>query len=236
MDHSEAVKQMTAERYLLNELAPDEREAFEEHVFDCPECTLDLRAGAALVDEAKAQLPGLATAVPAPLSARTRKPRTSWSDWFSRMRPAFAAPVFAALLLVLGYQNLVTFPALRASANQPHLLASVPVRGATRGGDHITINADRSHGFALPFDFYREPGAASYASYSFNLYDPQGKLAWTGDIAVPDDNQDGDKRISLAIPGATLQSGTYTVAVTGIGPHAERTEVERQIFDLHLTD
>ena len=53
MNHSEAVEQMTSERYLLNELAPDARDAFEEHVFDCPECALNLRAGALFVHEAK---------------------------------------------------------------------------------------------------------------------------------------------------------------------------------------
>ncbi len=236
MEHSEAVKQMAAERYLLNELAPDEREAFDEHVYDSPECALDLRAGAAFVDEAKAQLPDLAATLPSPLPAKARKPRTNWNDWFSWMRPAFAAPVFAALLLVLSYQNLVTFPALRATANQPRLLPSAPLRGATRGGDRLTITADRSHGFALPFELYRQPDAANYVSYSFQLYDPQGKLAWTGDLAVPDGRESGDQRISLAIPGAMLQNGAYTVAVTGVGPHGERTEVERQVFDLHLID
>jgi len=188
------------------------------------------------VDEAKAQLPDLTAATPAPSPTRTRKPRTNGSGWFSWVHPAFAAPVFAVLLLVVGYQNLVTFPALRAKANRPSILASAPLGGPTRGGDHLTITADRMHGVALPFDLDRQPDTASYASYSFALYDPQGKLAWTGDVALPADNQSGDRRISLAIPGAMLQNGAYTVAVSGIGPHGERTEIERRVFDLRLTD
>jgi len=236
MDHGEAVKQMAVERYLLNEMAPEEREAFEEHVFDCHACALDLRAGAAFVDEAKAQLPNLTATLPAPPTAGTRKPRTRWTDWFSWMRPAFAAPVFAALLIVLGYQNLVTFPALRARANEPRLLPALPLHGATRGGEILTITADRSHGFALPFDFYRQAEIADYAAYSFDLYDPQGKLSWTGTIAVPDDKQSPEQRISLEIPGATLRDGNYTVAVAGIGSHGERAEVARYVIDLHLTN
>ncbi len=62
MEHNEAVQQMAVERYLLDELTPELREAFEEHVFDCQECTLDLRAGVAFVEEAKVQLPGLVLA------------------------------------------------------------------------------------------------------------------------------------------------------------------------------
>jgi len=113
MDHSEAVEQMAAERYLLDELTPDAREAFEAHLFDCPDCALDLRAGAAFVEEAKVQLPGLTAAAPAPTPSRPREPKIKREWWLSWLQPAFAAPVFATLLLVVGYQNLVTFPALR---------------------------------------------------------------------------------------------------------------------------
>ena len=77
MDHTDAVQQMTAERYLLEELTPEERNRFEEHAFDCPECALDLRAGAAFVDEAKAQLPELEAKQPATRNG-TPKPRGRW--------------------------------------------------------------------------------------------------------------------------------------------------------------
>ncbi|MGA3071541.1 MAG: zf-HC2 domain-containing protein, partial [Terracidiphilus sp.] len=91
MDHNEAVEQMIAERYLLDELTPDAREVFEEHLFDCPECALDLRAGAAFVREAKAQLPELTSASPAPVSSRSRGFRARWDWWLSWLQPAFAA-------------------------------------------------------------------------------------------------------------------------------------------------
>ena len=45
MDHEAAVQQMVVEQYLLDELAPELRDEFEEHLFDCAECSLDLRAG-----------------------------------------------------------------------------------------------------------------------------------------------------------------------------------------------
>jgi len=240
MDHTEALKQMAAERYLLNELEAAEREAFEEHVFECDECAFDLRAGAAFVDEAKAQLPDLLATSPDTPRAKTVKPQRDNRGWFSWMRngmnPAFAVPTFAALLLIVGYQNLVTLPALRASADQPQLLASVPLHGATRGGERLTINADRVHGFVLPFELFRQPDAPNYASYSFVLSDSQGKLDWSGTIAVQNDHESGDQRISLVIPGAMLENGAYTVAVYGVGSQGERTEIEKQLFDLHLTE
>ena len=67
MDHTEAVQLMATERYLLGELSAEQREAFEEHFFECYECALDVRAEAAFIKEAKVQLPLMAVpaAVPA---------------------------------------------------------------------------------------------------------------------------------------------------------------------------
>jgi hypothetical protein len=236
MDHSEALQQMAAERYLLNELTPDVREAFEAHFFDCSECALDLRAGAAFVEEAKAQLPDLTSVSPVPIPSRSGTPKVKREWWLGWLRPAFAAPVFATLLLVIGYQNLVTYPSLRASANQPRLLPWTPLHGATRGGAALTITADRSHGVALPVDLPPQPSMGAYASYSFDLYDPQGKIAWTGPFAAPADNTGDDQRISVVIPGAMLKNGSYAIAVSGVTAHGERTEIDRYVFDLHISD
>jgi Putative zinc-finger len=231
MDHSEAVKQMAAERYLLNELTPEIRDEFEEHAFDCTECALDLRAGAVFVEEAKAQLPELTANPPAPVPSGFPKPRVKREWWFSWLRPSFAAPAFATLLIILGYQNLVTFPAMRTAASQPRLVPSTALRGATRGGPALTVTADREHGVALPIDLPQQPGIANYASYSLDLFDPQGKLAWTGAASAP-----GDQPLSLVIPGAMLRSGAYTVAVSGVGQHGERTAIDKFVFNLRVTD
>jgi len=236
MDHNEAVEQMIAERYLLDELTPDAREVFEEHLFDCPKCALDLRAGAAFVQEAKAQLPELTSAAPAPVPPRSHGFRAKREWWLSWLQPAFAAPAFATLLLVLGYQNLVTFPTLRTAAIQPRLVPLAPLHGATRGASHLAVTADRKHGVALPVNLPLEPGIANYISYSIDLYDPQGRLAWTGVVAAPGEVARGDQPLSLVIPGAMLRNGAYSVAVSGVAPHGERTVIERYVFDLLLTD
>ena len=56
MDHDVVVLQKTTERYLLGELDPDARHEFEEHFFDCPDCALDVRAGALFVEQSKVVL------------------------------------------------------------------------------------------------------------------------------------------------------------------------------------
>ena len=233
MNHSEALHQMAAERYLLDELTPDAREAFEEHVFDCQECALDLRAGAAFVEVAKTQLPGLSgAAVPSP--SRPHKAKREW--WLFWLRPAFATPAFASLLLVLGYQNLVTYPRLRAAASQPRLIPWTQLRGAMRGGAPLTITADREHGVALPVDLPSQPSEGAYASYSIDLRDPQGNLAFGGVVPAPGESDSGSQRLGLVIPGAMLRNGVYTLAVFGVAAHGERTVIDQYAFELRLTD
>src|ERR1700758_1532691 len=104
MDHEEAVRQNATERYLLDELDPELRDQFEEHLFDCQECALDVRAGAMFVEQSKVIL-----AEPQASYAVVQQParETAKRGWFAWLRPAFAVPVFALLLAVIGYQNFV---------------------------------------------------------------------------------------------------------------------------------
>jgi len=233
MNHIEAVDQMAVERYLLNDLTLDAREAFEEHAFECPDCALDLRASTAFVDEAKAQLPELA----AP-EARLRTPKSSEkrSLWRSLWRPAFVAPAFAAMLAVIAYQNVVTVPSLRESAAQPRLAPLVPLRPATRGATRPAFTADRARGLALPIELSGEPGAAPPTSYAFDLRGPKGELVWTGTLPAPPQDTDSDQPFSLTIPGRMLRCGSYSLTVSGIDAHGTRSLVDRYNFDIVLSD
>ena len=83
MDHKDAVRLNATERYLLNELDPDQLDQFEEHLFDCQECALDLRTGAMFVEQSKNLLEE-PTTVPKQAAPPVR---ASWLSW---LRPAFA--------------------------------------------------------------------------------------------------------------------------------------------------
>ncbi len=243
MDHSEARQQMLTEKYLLNELPPDVRDAFEEHVFDCPECAMDLRAAVAFVDEAKAQLPELTAQLPHGAEVDP-KPQTGSGNGAARKRglfdwlrplfasPAFAAPVFATLLAIVGYQNLVTYPALREASTEPRLLSSVALHVGARGGEPTVVEASRKQGVLLQIEV---PEQAAYATYAVDLYDPKGKLAWTRKFsASATPAQDGT--LSVEIPGAGLQQGSYSLAISGVSAAGQSTEIARRGFDVHLND
>jgi hypothetical protein len=229
MNHTEAVDQMAAERYLLNELTSDARNAFEEHAFDCAECAVDLRAGALFVQEAKDQLPGLASS-----QAKSGEKKTSNRRGFSFFlwRPAFAVPAMAALLVVVGYQNFVTFPALRRLATEPQVAPMAALRPSARGASRPTFTADRVHGLALPIDLVTEPGQKAASSYSFELRDAQGRITWTGTLPAPQQESDSDQSFSLTIPGGMLRNGSYSLTVTSVTAQGDRIPVEQYNFDI----
>lgn len=233
MNHNEAVEQMAVERYLLGELDSDAREDFEEHMFGCPECALDARVATVFIEEAKAQLGEVAPSQPELKGAgQKEKGRTHWFSW---LRPAFAIPVFAALLLTIGYQNLITFPALRQAAGEPAVIPVAPLSGVTRGDMRTIVVADRAHGIAVPVDIPLDPAIGSFSSYSFELYNPQGRLAWSGSIPAPAQRSAGDLQLSIVMPGKMLKDGTYSVSISGTGAHGESTPIERYVFNVALT-
>lgn len=233
MEHNEAIQQMLAERYLLGELSADQRDAFEEHAFDCPECSLDLRAGSVFIDTAKVELPKLASdpsAPRVPSAPRTDRKRVNWQTW---LRPAFAIPAFAALLAVVAYQNLATIPSLRSAATEPSLLPSASFHAGTRGAAHTQVQADRTQGAILSIEMPQDSGVATYA---FTLYDPQGKQLWTRTLTSAKAGATGDGTVSLLIPGAGLVQGSYSLAIAGIDAHGVRAEIDRHVLDIQFED
>jgi hypothetical protein len=226
---------MAAERYLLDELGPDARDEFEDHLFDCPECAMDLRAGVVFIDEAKRQLPKLAAAKDARPEAVV-KPEKVRRDWFGWLKPVYMAPVMAALLIVVGYQNLVVLPGLEMAANQPSLAPSTPLHGATRGGDdHQKVTATAERGVSIPDVLPAD--RTGYVSFVVELVNPQGKTAWSKTVAIAQADETGHDfgQQTLTIPGRILENGTYTVKVIGVDAQGGRTQVATYVFDLTVS-
>lgn len=222
MNHSEAVEQMATERYLLGEMTADERDAFEEHFFDCVDCALDVRTGAAFVEEAKTQLPGLQNAS---ADAARREPKRR--NWFAWLTPSIAAPAFALLLAVIGYQNLATIPGLRSSAREPRVLPWTTIHADTRGAAAVPLMADRQAGAVLLISL---PPADGYASFALVLDDPAGQRFWGETVDAP---QNGAP-VSLVLPGAGLRHGSYTLTITGITPEGARSQLDRRVLDVQF--
>ena len=115
MDHNQAVQLQAAVKYALGELSQVQRDEYEEHYFDCGECAVDIKALATFADTAREVL---RQEKANQLGKESAPARGGWLRWF---QPIVAVPAFAALLLIIAYQNVVTIP----QARNPALVSGV---------------------------------------------------------------------------------------------------------------
>ena len=228
MDHPEATRLMAAEKYLLNELSPELRKTFEEHLFDCPECEFDVQAGYALIDGSKEVLSSKAVEV---TQGRVPGKPNQWLAW---LRPAIAVPVMAVLLVLIGYQNLVTVPTLKnavAAAQAPQILNPVYlVADATRDAIPV-VTTRRNHPFAIALDIHTD---SRFTSYLCELQFPSGELQ--GSVQVSTEAAKNAVNISMYPQGG--KSGNYKIVVFGIpqDSQGQKVEIAHQFFDLQFQD
>jgi len=229
MDHEAVVRQQMTERYLLDELDPEIRDEFEEHYFDCPDCAQDVHAGAMFVEQSKIVLAEESQ----PVSAGLPKPSpvVAQPGWLAGLRaifrPAFAVPVMALLLAVIGYQNLVTYPQLARQLSSPQVLPWASVNVGTYGSEGPSITSRRGEGFLL---FVRIPPDGSYSHYTAELYNPAGKLEWS--LTIPASS--AQDQWPVQVPAANREAGSYTLAVRGVTGAGESKEVGKASFELQI--
>lgn len=215
MDHKLAEKTGTVERYLLNELAPEERLAFEEHLFDCPICGDLVRSGAISIDNVREVLREEPDKV---IATETGESRLSkWAAWF---RPASLIPSFAALALVavVCYQSFVYIPSLE----RPEVLTDNVIAPVARSESRV-VTVDRSRPvFNLNFEV---DSPQVYALYTCDFH-LQGK----GTVLTMDSGprQYASFTLDLLLPVKLFPPGHYVMILR---PKTEpATEIQRYEF------
>ncbi|HEY1659853.1 MAG TPA: zf-HC2 domain-containing protein [Candidatus Sulfotelmatobacter sp.] len=224
MDHEVVVREKMTEKYVLEELDPALREEFEDHFFDCPDCAFDVRAASALAEHSKEILKEHIEAVPVRKNARVLV--SASPGWFAWLRPAFAVPVMALLLVVIGYQNLVTLPQLGKALHKPQILPAATLNLLTYGANAAPLTIHAGQGFLLNVIV---PPGHHYPAYRVDLYNPAGKIE--ASIPVKDSPED---TWSIGFPESNRQSGTYKLAVHGLTDSGQDVEVGTSSFELQI--
>ena len=202
MEHQDAADSRALERYLLGEMPEAERQAFEQHYFDCPECASGVEAGAILAANA-------GTALPAPGRAGAR-------SWRITFWPAVAL-VAASALLVLAFEEVIRVPALKthfATVIAPRAYPVTFLRSVTRSADQTVTIEKGVPQFGLMFDL--PPGDAA-SVWNCRLDDASGVTHWRVQAlppAVP------GEPLNLLIP-ASLAPGRYVLVLSPSGGQAE---------------
>jgi hypothetical protein len=226
MDHELVAAQNMTERYLLNELDPAARDEFEEHYFTCSECAADVQAAALLVERIGDG------AIPDPeLHPAPAPPIPTPRAWLAWLRPAFVVPVMAILLVVVGYQNLVTYPQLAHQLSSPQILPWAPVNLDTYGSEEPTITSQPGQPFLL---LVRIPPGGAYSKYTADLYNPAGKLEWSFAFTIPAASK--QDQWPLQVPGANREAGRYKLKVRGVTASGESKDVGDTSFELQIQE
>lgn len=195
MNHDDAIKTMAAERYILDELDRAERDAFEEHFFDCSVCADEVR------DSAKFAA-GVRTS-----DARVKVPAVGRFNWW-----AAAASLFAALL---GYQSLVVLPEMRMAMHTQtpaapvmRLAAETTVLEPQSRGTNVRVKVRRDE--AVPFTVVIQ-NSNPHAVYDCEILDDSNRVR--ASFRVP--GEDASDPIPLVVPPGCLSSGDYKLAIRG---------------------
>ncbi len=206
MDHNEAVRLQAAEKYILGDFPQNLRDEYEEHFFDCAECARDLKAAAIFVDTSREVLRT------EPQRSIEKHTAPASPGWFAWLRPVIAVPAFALLLLILGYQNLVTIPHSKETAGRgaaPILFSSYPLRGVNTAGDEgRTLSIRAGEAFLLNFDFVP---TRTFDNYIAQVQDASGHVLLESQIAGANANREAH----LPIPAGLLHPGQYVLAFYG---------------------
>jgi hypothetical protein len=220
--HVFADQQDAAERYLLGQMSDADRDAYEEHFFQCVDCAQEVKATSQFLDDCRAAL--AYQAIADRLAARGgRRPV------FSRAAAGVLAGALAASVLVMTYQNAVTIPRL-SRALAPRALTSVSFAAANARGAGQTIAVPRQQPFLIFVDI--PPGIADTYDCTIVAKDGQAAVAVTIPAARTQD------AVPLLIPAGRLEPGDYTLIVRGRarGAGESPVDVARVPFTLRFAD
>jgi hypothetical protein len=205
MNHSLSIETKAAERYLLGELLPKERDAFEQHFFECPQCASDVCAGSALAHGVHKFFSEAPVARGRPIRQTTAM---AWRSWFAFPAGIPAAAAFV-LLTFTAYQNAILLPGLRrvsAESARPRLLPSamlVPGSRSTLPSVSVPTSAPF---FQLLLEL---PPTMSSGKYDCELLDDLGRALWSMEVSVAVATED----INLLVPATQLATGTYEIVL-----------------------
>jgi len=225
MLHSQIQHEEIVERYVRKQLAPEERQAFEEHYFACDKCFEKVQ----VMERFIAGVHDLARRTALDDAAETGVSRSAsgWLLW------AFAGTAVAtiALAVVTGWAFLHRIPMLKreliaaAGTYQPQQpsvatlqpgpmpQANVPLvmLQASRGEQQTTavLAAD-----ARQLVLWMEIGPTRYRAYRMEVYSASGRQIMTVDGLT----RGPYGALAASLPAEALQPGTFRITLIGQSP------------------
>jgi hypothetical protein len=225
MMHSEIEKAETVERYIRNQLAPAERQAFEEHFLGCDECFEKLQTAERFAAGMRnAAEHGLLQAAP-----RLPGVNPGWFGW------AFAATACLALILagLVGWAYFLQMPRLRSELREtaaelakqarPQAEQAAPTEQAEAYVPLVMLQASRAEErppivTLKPQDdrlvLWIEPGPSRYHDFRLDVFSSSNHLLTSIDHLV----MSRYGALAASLPTKQLLAGDFRITLTGQAP------------------
>ena len=229
MEHERAVQNLAVESYLLGEMTAGEREAFEEHYFECGVCAEDVRSASQFLEDMKGVL-GAArrpSAVPMPSREAPKQPSSGW-NWSAWLRPQFAGALVAVFAIVAAVETFSTIPGLKQQVSEmsaPHSVRSLVLRPQTRGASTV-LTVKPGESALLTLDGLDLPPAASRLQFVVKSNDARDVLSFSGEYSG------ADEPVIISFPKIDLPAGSYLLLVEITSTAGTARELGRYPFEL----
>jgi hypothetical protein len=232
MEHERAVQNLAVECYLLGEMTSGEREAFEEHYFECAICAEDVRSASQFLADMK----GILAANPSQAAARApgreaREQGRSGRSWLAWLQPQLAAAAIVILAAVAGFETILTIPSLRrqvGEASAPRIVRSQVLRPQTRGTPTI-LSAPAGESVVLVLDLPEFPALSAPRGLQFIVKSTDGREVFE----VPGGSFGPGDPVTLSIPKLDLPAGNYDLIVEATPENSKNgQELGRYPFEL----
>jgi hypothetical protein len=207
MQHSEIERDSLIDRYVRNTLRGAERQSFEEHFLDCPQCLEQLEIASSLRQAIRE------SAVPAVVAAPAALPRRWYVLGWIQAAAAACLVVTMATSVVFFEQRQharrelasaqVDLASARGLASAPEVYVLGLSRGSSEAKDIALPRAPRWMVFSIEMD------TTQFPSYRAILIDPSGKTIWQQTGIQPG----SPDAIGVTVPSNLLASGSYTLIV-----------------------
>jgi Putative zinc-finger len=225
MEHDEAIAQHATERYLLNELSAGERDAFEDHFFDCPHCAEDVRDGARMMAAGREIARTDRGATRETATVHQLRPKSGWTSWIPQ---AAAAAVIGG---TVGWFGAVQTVVPRAAATAPVTRPAFGViqqlqleSGQERGPEGAPQKAVL--GQLTEANFFITPPDPSATHYVVSIRDKAGKTWLTDDVS----SKAAEEPVEMLLP--ELPGGEYRVVIESVRQGGNRFPVTEIPFDV----
>ena len=211
MEHERAVQSLAVESYLLGEMTPGEREAFEEHYFECGICAEDVRSASHFLEDMTEVL-GAArrpSAVPMPTRDAPEQGPSAW-NWSAWLQPQLAAALIAILGSAAAVETFSTIPGLKRQVSEisaPRPVRSTVLKPQTRGASTL-LTVKPAEAALLTLDGLElPPAAAGRLQFVVKSNDDRDVLSFSGESPGP------DEPVVISFPKIDLPAGSYVLLV-----------------------